>query len=73
MFADLKPVEVVDENGLFDEVLAFARAAAAKFGIGQAETLTVILDAIVAEAKSGSENKKKVTGKKNKKAEAAAV
>jgi len=37
VFTDLKPAEVVDENNLFDEVLGFARDAAKKFGIGQAE------------------------------------
>ncbi|HKV79935.1 MAG TPA: type I-U CRISPR-associated RAMP protein Csb1/Cas7u [Candidatus Sulfotelmatobacter sp.] len=64
VFADLKPAEVVDETGLFEQVLEYARRAAKKFGIGQPETLTVDIDRIIAEAKSGSETKKGVKAKK---------
>jgi hypothetical protein len=64
VFTDLKPAEVVDENDLFNEVLEFAKAAAKKFGIGQAETLNVDINAIIANAKSGSETKKVVKAKK---------
>ena len=64
VFTDLKPAEVVDENGLFNEVLEFARAAAKKFGIGGPETLTVDINAIIANAKSGSETKKAVKARK---------
>jgi hypothetical protein len=67
VFTDLKPAEVVDENDLFNEVLEFAKAAAKKFGIGQAETLTVDIDAIIANAKTGSETKKVVRAKKSPK------
>jgi hypothetical protein len=73
VFADLKAVEEISENGLFDEVLSFARESARTFGIGPAETLTVDIDKIIAEAKGGAEAKKKVSGKKSRKAEAAAV
>jgi hypothetical protein len=64
VFTDLKPAEVVDENDLFNEVLEFAKAAAKKFGIGQAETLNVDINAIIANAKTGSETKKVVKAKK---------
>jgi len=64
IFTDLKPTEVVDENGLFEGVLEFAKAAAKKFGIGKAETLTVDIDRIIADAKSGSETKKAVKARK---------
>lgn len=64
VFTDLKPAEVVDENGLFNEVLEFARAAAKKFGIGRPETLTVDINAIIANAKSGAETKKAVKARK---------
>jgi CRISPR-associated protein Csb1 len=64
VFTDLKPAEVVDENNLFNEVLEFAKAAAKKFGIGQAETLNVDINAIIANAKVGSETKKVVKAKK---------
>jgi CRISPR-associated protein Csb1 len=67
VFMDLKPAEVVDENDLFNEVLEFAKAAAKKFGIGQAETLTVDIDAIIVNAKTGSETKKVVRAKKSPK------
>lgn len=64
IFTDLKPVEVVEENELFNGVLEFAKAAAKKFGIGQAETLNVDITAIIANAKTGSETKKIVKAKK---------
>lgn len=64
LFTDLKPAEVVDENGLFDEVLGFAKIAAQKFGIGQAETLKVEIGRIIADAKLGSETQKAVKAKK---------
>jgi hypothetical protein len=64
VFADLKPVEAVDESGLFEEVLAYARHAAATFGVGQAETLTVDIERIIADATSGNETKKAVKAKK---------
>jgi CRISPR-associated protein Csb1 len=64
VFADLKPSEVVDENDLFNEVLEFAKAAAKKFGIGQAETLKVDINAIIANAKTSSETKRVVKAKK---------
>jgi len=66
VFTDLKPAEVVDESSLFDQVLEFAKTAATKFGIGQAERLHVDIDRIIAEAKSGSETKKAVKAKKTK-------
>jgi plasmid replication initiation protein len=64
VFTDLKPSEVVDDNNLFNEVLEFAKAAAKKFGIGQAETLNVDINEIIANAKTGSETKKVVRAKK---------
>lgn len=67
IFTDLKPAAVVEEDGLFAQVLEFARQAAKRFGIGQAETLAVDIDAIIANAKSGSETKKAVKAKKVKK------
>ncbi len=67
IFTDLKPADTIDENGLFDEVLKFARDAAKKFGIGQAETLKVDIDRIIADAKYGSETKKTVKTKKTAK------
>ncbi len=67
VFTDLKPAVVVDEDGLFDEVLGFARDSAKKFGIGQADTLKVDIDRIIADAKSDSETKKAVNVKKTEK------
>jgi CRISPR-associated protein Csb1 len=67
LFTDLKPVEVIDENDLFEEVLEFAKSAARNFGIGQAETLKVDVDRIIADAKSGSEAKRAVKAKKTTK------
>lgn len=71
IFADLKPAAVVDENGLFQQVLEYTRQAAKRFDIGEAETLTVDIDAIIANAKSGSETKKAVKAKKAPKKPAA--
>jgi len=68
LFEDLKPAENVPEDGLFDEVLTFARAAAKKFGVGEAKTLTVDIDTIIKEAKCGDETKKTTAARKNSKA-----
>jgi CRISPR-associated protein Csb1 len=57
IFRDLKPEELVSEDGLFDEVLEFARQAAVTFGIGEAEELTVDIDKIIAEASEGKAKK----------------
>jgi CRISPR-associated protein Csb1 len=64
VFNDLKPAEIVDENDLFNEVLEFAKATAKKFDIGQAETLTVDINAIIANARTGSETKQVVKARK---------
>jgi hypothetical protein len=67
LFTDLQPVEVIEENGLFDEVMTFAKAAAQAFGVGTAETLTVSIDRIIDEAKGGKQKKDVVAGKKTNK------
>lgn len=64
LFTDLKPAEIIDENRLFEEVLEFAKAAARKFGIGQAEMLKVDVDRIVADAKADADAKRAVKSKK---------